>query len=330
MALLDNLVNSLVGTPNIMPQNVQAYIQNVGNEPYGKNLTPEQIQGIAQGLNYGNEDVARMQQSLGIPIPKTPEELALAQQGKFNYQGRTGGILNDLGRGFEQNYNKNIVQSLSQPLQQRNLATGLGQVLGSVGKFADSSLGRGLIAAGAVKALGGSGGQALVAGLGAGVGRQNASTADKLYRKQMVADLGMTPEEVAAIKGNVTEDMYKNLANARKLKLQNIRYADLAPFDKDIADAIAKNPDLANQEVPSTIGLALLSKKGQLGQSQVELNKAKAENIRNPKPKVTINERRGGTKSTVVIEHKGSGSGSGGTKQKPKVTPKSSTPKLIY
>ena len=74
MAIKDRVVDALLGTPNTMPINVQSYIQNVGNEPYAQNLTPEQIQGIAQGLNYGNKDIANMQQSFGIPIPKTPEE----------------------------------------------------------------------------------------------------------------------------------------------------------------------------------------------------------------------------------------------------------------
>lgn len=320
MALSDKIVEALIGKPNTMPINVQSYIQNVGNEPYAQNLTPEQIQGIAQGLNYGNKDVARMQQSLGIPIPKTPEELALARQGKLNYQGRTGGILPDLGRGFQQNYNNNLVQSLGQPLKNPNLATTLGGGLGTLTKIIDSPVGRGLLAAGAVKALGGNGGQALAQGLNAGVIRQDMRAADQAYRKQMVTDLGMKPEEVASIRGNVTDMMYQNLANARKMKLQTVKYQDLAPFDEDIANAISQNPNLADKEVPSTVANTILAKKGLIGVTQADLNKAKAENYRNPKPRTTINIKQGGTKS--VVEHKTSGNNDNSGSSKPVVKPK--------
>lgn len=224
MAIKDKIVDALLGTPNTMPINVQSYIQNVGNEPYAQNLTPEQIQGIAQGLNYGNKDVARMQQSLGIPIPKTPEELALAQQGKFNYQGRTGGILPDLGRGFQQNYNNNLVQSLGQPLKNPNLATTLGGGLGTLTKIIDSPVGRGLLAAGAVKALGGNGGQALAQGLNAGVIRQDLSAQDKLYRNQL-QQMGI---DTSNIRGNVNKDTFKNISDNYNRQQRNILQQQIA------------------------------------------------------------------------------------------------------
>lgn len=208
MALSNRIVEALIGKSNTMPINVQSYIQNVGNENYAKNLTPDQIQGIAQGLNYGNKDVANMQQSLGIPIPKTPEELALARQGKFNYQGRTGGIIPDLGRGFQQNYNNNLVQSLGQPLQNPNLATTIGRGLGTLTRITDSPLGRSLLAAGAVKALGGTGGQALAQGLNAGVIRQDLSAQDKLYRNQL-QQMGI---DTSNIRGNINKDTFRNIS----------------------------------------------------------------------------------------------------------------------
>lgn len=45
--------------------------------------------------------------------------------------------------------------------------------------------------------------------------------------------------------------------------------------------------------------------------SQVKVNEARAEDIKNPKPRTTINIRKGGTKSTVDITHTGDGNGKG-------------------
>lgn len=209
MALMDKLVNALIGTPvTVLPQNIQNGLTSISAQPYAKNLTPDEIQGIAQGLNYGNKNIANMQQTLGIPIPKTPEELALARQGKFNYQGRTGGIIPDLGRGFQQNYNNNLVQSLGQPLQNPNLATTIGRGLGTLTRITDKPLGRALLAAGAVKALGGTGGQALAQGLNAGVIRQDLSAQDKLYRNQL-QQMGI---DTSNIRGNVNKDTFRNIS----------------------------------------------------------------------------------------------------------------------
>ena len=52
--------------------------------------------------------------------------------------------------------------------------------------------------------------------------------------------------------------------------------------------------------------------------SQVKVNEARAEDIKNPKPRTTISIRKGGTKSTVDINHNGGGNGGKGTQKQHK------------
>lgn len=241
---MDNLVNALMGKQTtVLPQNVQNYLNTVSTQPYAKNLTPEQVQGIAQGLNYGIQDIADMQKKLGINAPQDANQLALARQGKLNYQQRQGGILNDLGRGMQQNYNNNLLQNLGKPLQNSNLATTLGQGLGSVLRFADSPLGRGLMTAGAVKALGGTGEQALAYGLGSGVTRQDLQAQDTLYRNQL-QQMGI---DTSKIRGNVGKDTFKTISDnynkqQRLIVQQQIANAkDANAQKKIILDAVNRN-----------------------------------------------------------------------------------------
>ena len=119
------------------------------------------------------------------------------------------GFFNDLASGYKDNYDNGFnVNNLRNNNQ--NIATRLGEGLGTVGRFVDSPLGRGLIAAGLNKALGYD--DSFLEGLQAFAGRQNAVTADKLYRKQL-KDYGYTDEDLSQIRGNITSDVYKNLAN---------------------------------------------------------------------------------------------------------------------
>ena len=121
---------------------------------------------------------------------------------------RQGGILNDMARGYRDNYNNSF--SVNNIGQNKGWAQRLGEGLGSVGRFIDSPLGRGLIAAGLNKALGYD--DSLQEGLTAMVGRQNAQTADKVYRQQL-SQMGYKDEDLANIKGNITDSIYKNLAS---------------------------------------------------------------------------------------------------------------------
>ena len=100
--------------------------------------------------------------------------------------------------------------------RQKGFAYRLGEGLGSVGRFIDSPIGRGLMAAGLNNALGYD--NSLQEGLTAAIGRQNAQTADRVYRNQL-KQMGFGEDELNNIRGNITSDMYKNIvSNAYKFR----------------------------------------------------------------------------------------------------------------
>lgn len=255
--LLGGITNGLFGSQPIevsqgpqYPAAIQNYINTLDNQPFFKDLmnqpkqiamTPEQYkEGFTQGLNFGVPELAEAHRVLGIKTPQTGEEIDLAKQGQFNSypmqsilsaQPRQGGFLNDLAKGYRENYNNGFSPENLMP-QNKNFATRTGELLGSVGRFTDSPLGRGLIAAGLNSAMGYE--DSLKEGLSAYVGRQNARTADNLYRNQL-QQLGYNNEDIDSIKGNVTSDIYKNLAsNAYKLKnLDQNTYLKMKKFYDD-------------------------------------------------------------------------------------------------
>lgn len=248
------LANALFGTQNITPiqqnqtkypeglQNYldsldqKPYMQKLLNQPKETGLTLDQYkEGIAQGLNFGVPEIADAQEALKINKPKTGEEIELAKTGQFNtYSGeplsaglsatnRQGGLFNDITTGFRENYHNSFDPSNLAP-QNKNFATRLGEGLGTVARFADSPLGRGLLAYGLNNALGYD--DSGLEGITAFVGRQNARTADEIYRNNL-NKLGI---DTSNIKGNVTSDVYKNLADF-SYKQQSLQ------AKKDIAEA---------------------------------------------------------------------------------------------
>lgn len=194
----------------------QPYMQGLLNQPKQTGLSLNQIkEGVAQGLNFGVPELADAQKELKINIPQTEEEKELAKTGLFNQyplqagltaQPNQGGFFNDFMSGYRDNYDNAFNPDNLMP-QNKGLATKTGELFGSIGRFIDSPLGRGLIAGGLTSALGYKNG--LQEGLTAMVGRQNAQTQDKLYRQ----DLQNQGVDTSNIRGNITGNIYKNLSN---------------------------------------------------------------------------------------------------------------------
>lgn len=251
--------------------------------------------------------------------------------------------LSNFGRNFNQGYGENYnnrfdFENLA-PNENKNWQTRIGEGFGTVGRFLDSPLGRGLITAGLVGATGGSGLQALTYGLGAGTNRKNMQTADRVYRKQL-GQMGYTDEDLNNITGDITPQIYKGLADSLRLGNQRMTYGQLALFDDDIAELLRTNPELENQFIPLTMARDIYTKRKQTAEANIDKTKAgtektkadtegskartekiKAETGQVGKPRVSINIKQGGTHS--VIEHKGgTGGNGGGKKEKPK--------KLLY
>jgi hypothetical protein len=216
----------------------QPYMQGLLNQPKETGLTLDQYkQGVANGLNYGVPEIAQAQKELGINIPKTGEEIDLANVGQFNQPTglsvgtattpRQGGFFNDLAKGYQENATQGFnVQNLA-PDQNKGLATRIGEGLGTLTRFANSPLGRGLIAYGATRALGYD--DPVEQGLIAGVTRQGNVTRDKAYRQGLI-NMGVKEAQVNAIPGIVSDDIFSNIARARQLQ-------DYAQYRQDMLKA---------------------------------------------------------------------------------------------
>ena len=229
---IDNYLNSLGSQP---------YMQGLLNQPKETALTLDQYkQGIANGLNYGVPEIAKAQQTLGINIPKTGEEIELANVGQFNQPSmlsagttttpRQGGFFNDLASGYRENATQGFNVNNLAPVQGKGLATRLGEGLGTLARFYDKPIGRFATAA-ALSALTGET-NPLNEGVKAYVGRQTNMTRDNVYRNQL-KQMGMSEDEVNAIPGIITDDIFKNytlanyrnnMTNYRNLKLDKDTY----------------------------------------------------------------------------------------------------------
>ena len=226
------------------------------------------------------------------------------------------GFFEDFGRGFQENATQGFNVNNLAPVQGKGLATRLGEGLGTLARFYDKPIGRMAVATGLSMLTDEA--NPLGEGVKAYVGRQTNMTQDRVYRNQL-KQLGMTDDEVNAIPGNVTKDVFEGVTSGMRLGNQRMTYGQLAMLDDDIAEEVRKNPALANMFVPINIARDIYAKKRPMAESKMEEIKAKTEKTKAEtkqvgKPKVTINRKEGGTTSTVNITHSsGSGKGSGTT-----------------
>ena len=137
---------------------------------------------------------------------------------------RIGGALPDLINGFKENYNNgfnlnNFGNNSIDFNRNKGLMYRVGEGLGTIGRIAESPLGRGLITAGIVGATGGNGLEALAYGGQAGIKNQQLRNTDNLYRNS----LNTQGIDTSNVKGYISDNTYKNLATANNnmLKTQN-------------------------------------------------------------------------------------------------------------
>ena len=202
------------------------------------------------------------------------------------------GFFNDLASGYRENATQGFnVQNLA-PDENKGLATRIGEGLGTLARFYDKPIGRMAVATGLSMLTDEA--NPLGEGVKAYVGRQTNMTQDKVYRNQL-KQLGMTDEELNAIKGNVTKDIFEGVTSGMRLGNQRMTYGQLAMLDEEIAREVAANPALANQFVPVNFARDIYSKKrdtaeGKMAQIAAEVAKTKKETdlLGKPKPKTTI------------------------------------------
>lgn len=185
MGFRDNLVNALLG-------------QKVND------IDSIDLSGIDTNNPYFTENMGLEEPQVKMVSQVTPQ--------------RQGGILPDMARGYQENYNNGF--NVNNIGQNKGWAQRIGEGLGTVGRFIDSPLGRGLLAAGLNSALGYD--NSLQEGLTAAVGRQNAQTADKIYRQQLEAQ-GIDTSDV---RGNINSDIYRQILYGQQLQ-DNAAYRNL-------------------------------------------------------------------------------------------------------
>lgn len=345
----ENFINALFGTPTQVEGSNQSigygkaidnYLNNLGEQEYIKKLLNKPVEermsldtirkGVANGLNYSVPEIAQAQKELGINTPKTGEEIYKAQLGEFNQPTtlnvgvsnapRQGGLINDFTSGFRENATQGFNMNNLAPAQGKGLATRLGEGLGTLARFYDKPIGRMAVATGLSMLTDEA--NPLGEGVKAYVGRQNNMTQDRVYRNQL-KQLGMTDDEVNAIPGNVTKDVFEGVTSGMRLGNQRMTFGQLAMLDDGIAEEVRKNPALANQFVPVNVARDIYTKKRPMAESKMAEIKAKTEKTQAEtkqvgKPKVTINRKEGTTTSNVNIVHSGgSGKGSGGSGKGP-------------
>jgi hypothetical protein len=255
----DKFINALFGTPvqveGVAPSvgygdKIDEYLNGLGSQPYMQGLlnqpketglTLDQYkQGVANGLNYGVPEIAQAQKELGINVPKTGEEIELANVGQFNQPtmlsvgtaispSRQGGFFNDLASGYRENATQGFDVNNLAP-QRKGLATRIGEGLGTLARFYDKPIGRMAVATGLSMLTDEA--NPLGEGVKAYVGRQTNMTRDNVYRNQL-KQMGMSEDEVNAIPGIITDDIFKNytlanyrnnMTNYRNLKLDKDTY----------------------------------------------------------------------------------------------------------
>ena len=139
------------------------------------------------------------------------------------------GFFNDLASGYRENATQGFDFNNLAP-QRKGLATRIGEGLGTLARFYDKPIGRMAVATGLSMLTDEA--NPLDEGVKAYVGRQTNMTRDNVYRNQL-KQMGMSEDEVNAIPGIITDDIFKNytlanyrnnMTNYRNLKLDKDTY----------------------------------------------------------------------------------------------------------
>lgn len=267
-----SFLNRLLNKNNPQMESVQ--LDEYGNVDIPRSL---EVQNMIQPLTLKDRLLGRtLTKDIDIPTDNVDEN-GQAIMSTQRYSNHRNGLLEDMAKGYNENYNNRF--SLDNIGQNKGFGTRLGEGLGTLGRFVDSPLGRFTLAAGLNSALGYK--NSLQEGLTAAVGRQNAQTADKVYRQQL-SQMGYSDDDLSNIRGNITPEIFKGLTDSFRLGNQRMTYGQLAMFDENIAEQVRNNPELMNQFVPITFAKDIYGKKRELAENK----------IANDKTKLAQNERR--------------------------------------
>lgn len=217
------------------------------------------INGVPQGLNSGNKDIAdwisqynqgAAGQQNPINIPQTPEEIAAAQSGTFNNPVQMGGVnqtqsvkdtllskfangLSDFAKGYQENKTTAFAPENLQANNSKGKMTRAGEALGTVARISQNPAVQGIIAGGLSTALTGN----PLYGLGQGYKFANNRQMSNIYQK-VLQDQGINVD--TGMFGNVGSTDFNVLMTPKyKEALNNIALARLAEqqqYHQDMAD----------------------------------------------------------------------------------------------
>ena len=208
--------------------------------------------------------------------PEFAENMPVAEIGVTEAP-RVGGLLNDIRAGAKENFTTgfaapNWEETITPDGRKKGLGYRFGEGVGSLARFAESPLGRGLIMAGIVGASGGSGLEALGYGTGAGLLNQQSRLKDTMYRNEL-EKMGF---DTSGIRGYVGDDTFNKIFQSKQLQ-------DNADYRNAL---LASN--LKNQETDAQLAQAKLEQekvnnatKNALEQQKINLERLKIENEKN-------------------------------------------------
>lgn len=264
------------------------FIGNIGNKI--KYANAPQIPALQMAENGGID--AQKTLELALAQPKTLGERLGGRTVNVDFESsnpETGeievnrvskyqpGLLNDIGAGARENFATgfaapNWEQTVTPDGRNKGFGYRFGEGLGSLARFAESPLGRGLIMAGIVGASGGSGLEALGYGTGAGLGNQQARMKDRMYRNEL-EKMGF---DTTGIAGYVGDDTFNKIYQSKQLQ-DNAEYRNaLLKGQRLEQDALLaqKQAELQHKKMSEAADRALKSRELDIKEYQV-LNEGK-------------------------------------------------------
>lgn len=171
----------------------QEYADNM--QPLQQELPLVQLEG---GMKAGNPDNLPLPKRLtltdrlfGVQAEPTDNIDTNTMNVTVSNNPRVGGLFNDIVNGARENFATgfaapNLLDKQTSDGRDKGFAYRLGEGLGTLGRIAESPLGRGLITAGIVGATGGNGLEALAYGGQAGALNQRLRYQDRMFRNEMI------------------------------------------------------------------------------------------------------------------------------------------------
>ena len=196
-----NKISNLGGAQGLTP-----YERLFGQQaPSSDDVEPnELLKGVDTSSPYYKESMGEEAPLVNITASQNP---------------RVGGIFNDIVNGYRENRTtpismNNFGDNNIDFNRTKGLSYRIGEGLGSVGRFIDSPLGRGVLTGAAVAALGGAPGEALAYGGTATALNQGNRGRDTLYRQQLAAE-GI---DTSNVRGYINDNTYKSMLAAKQMK----------------------------------------------------------------------------------------------------------------